>query len=344
MSFPLAFTRRRTRWSGILCVTMVATLLLPSCGKDAATPTPPPQEKAWTSLIDEARAFKDLSNLAAIGGISHAPDAAERLNKGRSYIKDGLRAAGFTNAQFKNDFWEQEVPNPGFESGRKVWMENIVAVLQGKSDKAIAIAAHYDNKILAGKPFVGANDGASGVAVVLEMARKLKERADKEGPPPFSIYFVLFDGEEAFVDWNESYNDAPDNCYGSRRMAKDRQKYPIETLLLVDMVGDADLKLIFEVNSDGALREIFSKSSEEFFGVNIFGAPKLMLDDHIPFKENGMLRVINLIDFDFGNGNSYWHTEQDTADKCSPKSLAKVGSLLLTALPKVEEWLAKQLK
>ena len=105
------------------------------------------------------------------------------------------------------------------------------------------------------------------------------------------------------------------------------------------MIGDADLNLVFEAASSPDMRRVFVKTSEEFFGRDIFGKVQQMLDDHIPFKEAGMLRVIDLIDFDFGPSNGYWHTTHDTVDKCSAQSLATVGSLVLKALPDIETWL-----
>lgn len=315
---------------------------LAGCSKEAVEQKP--AEKNWTSLIDGNRAFADLKALADIGGISHAPDADARMRAGRALIKDRLKAMGFTNAEMKNQAFPQVVPLPGLGSDRTVFMENIVAVIPGKRPEAIAIAAHYDNKILANETFVGANDGASGVACALELARKLRERAQKEGPPPFSIYIVFFDGEEAFVDWQADYKDTPDHCYGSRKMASDKKNYPIEALILLDMIGDKDLNLAFEANSHKDMRNIFLEASKEFFGIDVFGKVETMLDDHISFKESGMLRVIDLIDFSYGPQNAYWHTKEDTVDKCSPRSLEKVGSLVLAALPKIEAWLAGEVK
>jgi hypothetical protein len=341
----MPFAPLRAALAGALIALVLGSFT--GCGKsgNAAADPGATQEKAWTSAIDEKRAFADLQQFAAIGGISHAPDHGEQIYQGRKLIKEKLKEAGITT--FRHDAWEQIVPDAGGDARRTVRMENIVGIIPGKRPEAIAIGCHYDHKILSGKTFVGANDGCSGVALTLELARQLTRRAQEKGPPELSLYFVFFDGEEAFISWHESYDGVPDNCYGSRRMAAKRgdleKGYPIETLLLLDMVGDRDLTLAFEVNSHGDLRAMFVKASMDLFGRDLFGKEEEIKDDHIPFKEAGMTRVVDLIDLKFGPGNSFWHTDADTVDKCAPESLAKVGSLLLATLPAVEAWLSRQL-
>ena len=343
-----ALTKRRGLTTSLLAVVAIAlplAMLWPGCGNGKAGQAAP-KPKPWKSLIDEKRAFSDLQAFAAVGGISHQKGAEVRLTTGRKMIIEKLKEAGITS--FRNDGWEQVVPPNAGTSGPVVFMQNIVGIIPGERPEAIAIACHYDNKILRDKTFVGANDGASGVATVLELARQLVQKTKEKGKPKFSYYFVFFDGEEAFIDWQQNFNGLPDNCYGSRRMAGKRKDvengYPIETLVLLDMVGDKDFNPVFEANSHPDLRRHLVAASTEFFGIDIFGAVQQMLDDHIPFKENGMLRVVDIIDFSFGPGNSYWHTHEDTVDKCSPDSLAKVGSLVLQVLPMIEPWLEEQLK
>ena len=324
----------------VVFAVLVGALLVVSGCSDKKGTTPAPREKEWTSLVDGKRAMGLLQQFAEVGGFSHSRAHRKNLDRARELIEQQLEQAGVTDLSNSNS-WPQPIPDKAGTQLRRVTMKNIVGAVPGKRKEVIAIACHYDTKIFDFQ-FVGANDGCSGVALTLELARHVVERA-KKGELEFTYWFVFFDGEEAIFNWSHQQNGVPDNCYGSRRMASNREKYPIETLILLDMVGDKDLRLNYEARSNSALRRLFHERSEDFFGVDLFGTTKEILDDHIPFVEAGMNRVIDLIDFEYGPANSWWHTEEDTVDKCSAESLDRVGSLVLHALPAVEDWLAKEI-
>lgn len=191
---------------------------------------------------------------------------------------------------------------------------------QGEGDPIRIIAAHYDTRRQADRdpetpdqPVPGANDGASGVAVLLELAFVLDwDTISGE------VWLVFFDAEDngRLDDW--------DWIVGSRHFADQLTVTP-QYLILVDMVGDADQQLYYEGNSEPALREqIWALAAE--LGYSDYFIPTqrhALIDDHIPFVERG-IPAVDIIDFDY----PYWHTTADTIDKLDPASLERVGSTL----------------
>jgi glutaminyl-peptide cyclotransferase len=191
---------------------------------------------------------------------------------------------------------------------------------------ALMLGAHYDTRRSADEedptvPVMGANDGASGVAVLLELARTLDVNATGH-----QIYLAFFDAED------NGRLDGWDWIVGSTYMAErwgDEGEAPLEAMILVDMIGDRDLQVYYERNSDPTLRaEIWQVAADLGYGDRIIPQPKYaMLDDHIPFIQRGIPSVL-LIDFDY----PYWHTTQDTPDKVSAESLEVIGRTLETWL------------
>ncbi len=321
-------------------LTLAVILLSTGCGGDSKGDAPAPKEKDWKPLVDAARAFDDLKEFASLGGMNHLPAQREALKSGRRKIRSKLTEAGFAARDIITDSWTQKIPRLSGGGLRTTTMKNIIAILPGRRSEMIAIACHYDTKMMS-ESFVGANDGCSGVALTLELARQLGTKSKEDRA--FTYAFVFLDGEEAVVDWRAKYEDVPDNCYGSRRLAGQADRFPIQTVILLDMVGDADLELVYEKSSHPDLNDLFTETAKDVFGIDLFGGMKEIQDDHIPFKEAGMPRVIDLIDFEYGPGNSYWHKPDDTVEHCSPRSLARVGTLVLAALPRVEGWLEREL-
>jgi Zn-dependent M28 family amino/carboxypeptidase len=204
-------------------------------------------------------------------------------------------------------------------------IKNVIAKRESTTDQDrpwIILGAHYDTRLIADQdpdpdavntPVPGANDGASGVAVLLELGRKLPINL------PVDIWLVFFDAEDngriSGWDW----------ILGSRAFVENLQEYP-DAAVIVDMVGDADLNLYIEKNSEPELVDSIWKSAEELGYSNQFiNIPKhSMLDDHTPFLEAG-IPAVDIIDFDY----PYWHTTADTSDKVSATSLQIVGDTLL---------------
>ena len=200
-------------------------------------------------------------------------------------------------------------------------IQNIVAKRNDESPQII-FGAHYDTRMFAdsdpdaanhSQPVPGANDGASGVAVLLELARSLP--ADTA-----PIWLVFFDAED------NGNIEGWDWILGSREFVKNNPLQP-RAVVIVDMIGDADLNIYKERNSNTELTDEIWNTAKSlgYEGKFIPEYKHSMLDDHTPFVDAGM-PAIDIIDFDY----PYWHTIQDTADKVSAESLEIVGNTLWT--------------
>jgi Zn-dependent M28 family amino/carboxypeptidase len=208
-------------------------------------------------------------------------------------------------------------------------MNNIIAKVGGRGNDLVVLSGHYDTKIM-DRPFVGANDGGSSTGFLLEMARVLCGKPRKN-----DLYLVWLDGEEAVRTWTPE-----DSLYGSRHLARHWQQdgtiKRIKALINVDMIGDGDLLIVNEWNSTPALRKLVWDAAASLGLSRHFSALEGAIeDDHIPFLRAGA-PALDLIDFDYGPGNSWWHTEQDTIDKLSANSFQVVGNVLLKVLAKLE--------
>ncbi|MDF1514226.1 MAG: M28 family peptidase, partial [Anaerolineae bacterium] len=187
---------------------------------------------------------------------------------------------------------------------------------------ALLLGAHYDTRRSADQEdpshmVMGANDGASGVAVLLELARVLN--IDKTGN---LVYLAFFDAED------NGRIDGWDGIVGSRYMVAhwgEREEEPLQQAVIIDMIGDTDLSVYMEKNSDPVLmQEIWQTAGALGYGSYIIPQYKYaIIDDHIPFMDAGVAAVV-IIDFDY----PYWHTTQDTPDKVSVDSLHIIGSTL----------------
>ena len=196
----------------------------------------------------------------------------------------------------------------------------------GKRGKGslVMLGAHYDTRSLADcdpdhptLPVLGANDGASGVAVLLELARTLD--VDKTG---VEVWLVFFDAED------QGGIDGWPFCVGASHMAQHLSVRP-QAVVVVDMVGDRDQDIYWEGNSDPSLMaELWHIAADLGYEEHLIPEYRhTMMDDHVPFGQLG-LTAVDIIDFDY----RYWHTTEDTPDKVSPASLHRVGRVLETWL------------
>jgi Zn-dependent M28 family amino/carboxypeptidase len=211
---------------------------------------------------------------------------------------------------------------------------NIIGKL-GQGKPITILGAHYDSRLLADQdpvyanrkqPVPGANDGASGVAVLLELARVLPSRISQSHSEVSSIsgqiWLVFFDMEDngkiAGWDW----------CLGSQEFVRGLSERP-NRAVIIDMVGDANLNIYMEKNSDPVLnRQIWSTAQRLGFSSTFLSRYKYaILDDHLAFLRVG-IPAVDIIDMDY----PFWHTTSDTADKVSASSLEIVGTTLLAWL------------
>ena len=257
------------------------------------------------------RAFRDVEYQVSLGPRVPGSSAHEQVVE---WISDELGAAG----------WRTEVQEAEFE-GQGV--RNVIG-RYGSGRPWYILGAHYDSRLVADRdpvtefrltPVPGANDGASGVAVLLELARVLPSNWDSESG---QIWLVFFDAEDSgsLPGW--------DWIMGSRAFVESLDEKP-DAAIIVDMIGDADLNIYKEKNSDPVITEqIWAQAAD--LGYEAYFIPEYkykILDDHTPFLEAG-IPAVDLIDFDY----SYWHTVADTPDKVSEQSLQIVGETVLAWL------------
>jgi len=214
-------------------------------------------------------------------------------------------------------------------NGSQVEMFNLIASFYPDKPERVLLCAHWDSRYKADqdpdranqqKAVPGANDGASGVAVLLELARIISESEPQTG-----IDIAFFDGEDGGDE-----GEADRWLLGSRHFAKTMPPgYRPKHAILLDMIGDSDLGLSSDVNSKFSAFTLWNKVVENCKKLDIPVSEQeiSIYDDHIPLIERG-IPAIDLIDFDY----PYWHTIEDTPDKCSAESLGKIGKLVLSLI------------
>jgi len=249
-------------------------------------------------------------------GFGPRPSGSASIGQLQEYIQSELTSYG---CKVDVDSFSSDTP-----VGRLA-MKNIVAKIPGDKAGIIMLATHYDTKRL--ENFVGADDGASSTAVMLELARLLCGRRG-----PYQVWITFFDGEEAvkFI-WQD-----PDNRYGSRQMAArlamsgDLPK--IKAVLLADMVGSRNLRFRREADSTKALTDLIWSTAARLGYSNIFvNESSSTVDDHIIFLKRGV-PAVDVINFEI----PYWHTVEDTLDKVSAKSLAITGGVFLESVKQLQ--------
>jgi Zn-dependent M28 family amino/carboxypeptidase len=267
---------------------------------------------AAVTRFNGERAFSDLRQLVQLGP---RPAGSENLQRARAYIERQLSAAG---AEIWDDHFVATTPIG------KVPMTNVMGVINGENPTVVILAGHYDTARIDGVHFVGANDGGSSAALLLEMSRVLSR---------FTCWLVFFDGEEALKQWSPS-----DSLYGSRHLAekllREGKLGQIKALILVDMVADRRLNILRESNSTAFLSDLVLRTAHTLgYGKLFSGGTFPVEDDHMPFLAKGVpsVDIIDLTPF-----GSYHHTAQDSIDNCSPESLAVVGRVVLGTIAELE--------
>ena len=281
------------------------------CSAQSAAPAPTPK-------FDSARAFEDLKQQVAFGP---RPAGSPALQRTRDYIKKQLVAAGLE---------PHEQPFDAQTPAGTVHMVNIRATLPGQIQNRgrLVIGGHYDTKLSRDFAFVGASDGASSAAFLLELARALKGRTN-----PLPIELLFLDGEEA-VNW--SWDDrTTDHTYGSRYYVQQAKQAgttkDIKAFILVDMIGDRDLDIQRERYSTPWLTDAIWSAATELKRPEFLASATPIEDDHLEFLAADIPSV-DIIDLDY----PAWHTATDDLAHVSARSLQAVGDVLLAALPAIE--------
>jgi glutaminyl-peptide cyclotransferase len=277
-----------------------------------------------TPAFNGQRALEDIRQLVAIGPrVAGTPGA----QAARDYIKKQLQSAGLTVVEQP---FEADTP-----LGR-VRMVNLLATISGgpapsQPAPRLVIGGHYDTKRFKDFTFVGANDGGSSAAFLIELGRVLHARSNR-----LPIELLFLDGEEAVVEWQGT-----DHTYGSRYYVeaarKDGTLKSIKAFILVDMIGDKDLLIKRETNSTPSLMDAVLEAARRLGRREFSSEPYPVEDDHLEFLAAGVPSV-DIIDLEYytSSGKTAWHSQFDTMDNVSASSLQAVGDVLIAALPAIE--------
>ena len=295
---------------------MIAAMQSPN----SRVPVPQSPEPRIPSPVtfDSARAWAHLTKQVEFGP---RPAGSPALDECRRYIVSQLEAIGLHP---REQAFEARTPNG------PVRMANVVATIPGRRPERIALATHFDTKLFTEFRFVGASDGASSTATVLELARVLTARQNE-----FTIELLFFDGEEAVIEWGGT-----DRTYGSRHYVQaarqDGSLRSLKALVLLDMIGDHALTVSRDTNSTPWLNDIIWASAAKLGHTATFLDQDLAIeDDHLPFLEAG-IPAVDIIDFDY----PVWHTAKDDLPQVSARSLQIVAEVVLDALPAIEQRLS----
>jgi Zn-dependent M28 family amino/carboxypeptidase len=314
--FRVPGSRFRVPRSGFV---VPALLMLSACSASPGAQGPKPKDQSPTSF-DGGRAYEDLRQVVSLGP---RPAGSPALDRTRAYITAQLKAAGV--AVVPQSFVARtpigDIP-----------MANLIATIPGSRSDRIAIAGHYDTKLFREFRFVGANDGGSSTAFLIEMARVLKARQNA-----FTIELIFFDGEEATLrDWSGT-----DHTYGSQHYVDAGRQAGslsgLKALVLVDMIAERSPQFFREAKSTPWLTDIIWSTARKLgHGSAFLSSDRPIDDDHIPFLTAGV-PATDIIDLDY----PAWHTAADTLDETSARGLQIVGDVVLASLAPIEARLAR---
>ncbi|MCK5519745.1 MAG: M20/M25/M40 family metallo-hydrolase [Candidatus Marinimicrobia bacterium] len=279
--------------------------------------------------INDLRAYKDLLTQCNFGprysGTEGYEKMKEWLSKEAQSYSDTIIFQNFTE---RNPFTKNKMPHT-----------NIIARLNPHKTPRLLLSAHYDTRPVADmdpdilkreEAILGANDGASGVAVLLEIMRVLKESGKKP-----AVDFIFWDAEDMGRS-GRSY----EFCLGSRYYANNIiTPRPVEGILL-DMIGDSELKIYYEDYSmhyhPGLMVDLWNIAADRGYG-DIF-IPKIktaVYDDHVPLNQIANIPSVDIIDFNYPNEmENYWHTHEDKPENCSAESLGIIADVVLNYILK----------
>ncbi len=315
---------RRTGYAAVrFAVLACVGALLAACG---GKPDAPPAPPVVTTEFDGEAALRYAAAQVAFGPRVPGSDAHRKAG---DWIVEQMKQRGATVVEQR---WTHVT-----KAGRKLPLRNILARFNPQSADRVLYLTHWDTRPTADMepdpadqltPIDGANDGASGVGLFVALADALQKR-----PSAFGVDLLFVDGED-YGDFEPLVDVLLGSSYFASHLPEPGYR-PVFGVLF-DMIGDADLRIPQEINSvqraPEVVQRVWSKAAEMGRGdVFVPREGQAITDDHIPLLNVG-LRVINVIDLDYGPGNSYHHTLQDTMDKLSAASLKIVGDVALALL------------
>jgi glutaminyl-peptide cyclotransferase len=325
--------------SHALVLLLALTSINAACDRDKNAAPAPAQSTPQTSVAPYSTELPALS-LPPDPGPAPTFDGDRAMQYVKDIVRYGPRPVGSANHKQVEDYLLSRLQGDTVEHDDftadtpegKFPVRNIIAKFPGTKDGIIVLASHYDtNYPLKNTSFIGANDGGSSSAVLLEIANQLRGKKN-DG---YSVWLVWDDAEESIKPDTE-VPFLEDALYGIRHIAQKWQDdgtiKKVKAFLLADMVGDADLNIDHELTSTPWLEAvIYQAASRMGYQSHFFARALPMSDDHLPFVEKGVPSA-DLIDFTYGYNNVFWHTTQDTVDKLSPKSLEITGAVILETI------------
>jgi glutaminyl-peptide cyclotransferase len=344
----------RSRWRVVaLSVLLIAAAVFAACMMPPATGTdgPAPDEVAQSAggqrsasryrsdhqladiPVNGERAYDYLKALCALGSRMSGSEGMDRQQK--------LLAEHFERLGGKVEFQRFQIRHP--VDGSQVILANLIVRWHPERKERVLLCAHYDTRPFPDQDpdprkrrdlFVGANDGASGTALLMELAHEMPKLDSRYG-----VDFVLFDGEEfVFSEWRDKDFYFIGSTWFARDYATNPPGHRYRWGVLLDMVGDADLQIFQERNSlkyteTRRLVHAIWNVARDLKVREFIAEPRHTInDDHIPLNEIAKIPTCDLIDFDY----PHWHTTADTPERCSALSLAKVGWVVLEWLRRLE--------
>jgi Zn-dependent M28 family amino/carboxypeptidase len=274
------------------------------------------QTPAGKPVFDGGRAYQHVRQMVSFGP---RPAGSPALEQTRRYIVQQLKAAGVAASE---QVFEAQTPiGP-------IRMVNLVATIPGARKERIVLGGHYDTKLFKDFRFVGANDGGSSAAFLIEIARFFKARKND-----LTVELVFFDGEEAThpTAWQGT-----DHTYGSRHYVQNAKKTgtlaTLKAMVLVDMIGDRSLQIRRESGSTAWMTDAIWAAARRLGHNTIFVNESMDIeDDHREFLAAG-IPAVDIIDLEY----DAWHTPDDTVDRVSARSLEIVGAVVMEAWPQIE--------
>ena len=275
-----------------------------------------------SSPFDGRRAYADLRAILEFGPrVSNSPAIAQT----RAFIREQINAAGIS---IREEAFTAHTPRGDMP------MVNLIAEVKGNAPGIILLTNHYDTKYMPDITFLGANDGGSTTAWMIEMARAIGPKRNGR-----TLWLCFFDGEEAVGEWS-----ATDSLYGSRALVEALKSGgklgDIHAMINVDMIGDCYLGVFKDAGAPAWLTDAVWSVAGSVGHANAFlDVAEIIQDDHIPFRNAGV-QAINLIDFRFGGSRldhaRNWHTPNDTIDKVCWESLQAMGDVLYQSLHRID--------
>ena len=312
------------------CLGLTGFLLLISLSGCRPAPRPPapvaaPPDDARVPRVQApadlgSNALARVAQLVALGPRDAGTPGAARA---ADWIADQLRSLGL---DVSHDTFEDDTP-----AGRRIF-HNVIGGLPGTEGGLLLLLSHFDTKAGIAPDFIGANDGGSSTGLLLALAEWLARQ-----PRRLGVMFAFLDGEECLYSYQ-----ANDGLHGSRRLARRMRmpRAPLRAVILLDMIGDRDLRFTVPRNSTPALKLLLlDAAAAQGCRDRVTLLDNEILDDHQPFLDQGF-SAIDLIDFHYGTrpgANDLWHTPGDTLDQLSAASLQMAGAVTLEMMRRIEE-------